>query len=878
MSKVDDLYLDFLAQVVERARRHAALVVIAALLLTGICVYYVAIRFAVNTDMSALLSRDLPFQKLSAQYHRAFPQLSDTILVVIDGQSAGLADQAAERLVHWIERHPGQFDGAYAPGGGKFFEKQGLLYLSTDQLQKLSDRLSQAQPLIARLAADPSMRGLFKLMGQGLQQQAAGGGTFPGLTTALARMGETVVAFNHGRFAVMPWENLISGGSSSLSGRQRFVIVNPHLDHDARQPAAASITTLRDAIRQLHLTQDRGVGVRLTGTAVLDNDQLQAASNGAGVATFLSLGLVLVLLIIGLHTWRKVVASLVTLLMGLAWTTAFALLAVGTFNLISISFAVLFVGLAVDFSIQFCMRYREALHQFPQTPALRETARGVGGALTLAALAAAVSFYSVVPTSYAGVVDLGLIAGTSMLIALAANLTVLPALLVCLGVRDQGRIRPHLPFASVPLHRWGFGITVAASMLGLVAIPFALRIHFDFNPLSLQDQQSQAVRTLKDLMRNDRLSPYTIDVLAPNMKAAQEMKARIEQLPAVSNAITLGSFVPDQQARKLDIIDQIALIMPPFSLQIDHHPKPGPKVLRQSLSQFLQYLHQPGGKTNAPMPEARDLATALERFKKRSGNDPQALELLQQRLVATLPAQLRRLRLSLQAQGVSLSTLPKDLKQRYVSDSGRTRIEVMSNLDLSKQKNMRRFVQAVREIAPNAVGLPVLLVDGGNAVVHAFVQATITAAVLITLLLLAVLRRPIDVALALSPLLLAGVLTVATMQWLGMSFNLANIIVLPLLIGLGVAYGIYFVLRWREGVDLEQVMRSSTPEAVFFSALTTLCSFGSLAAASSPGMKILGVTLCITLGYILVCTLLVLPAVLTVIPHAPLRRQPGVGE
>src|SRR5699024_10831191 len=150
--------------------------------------------------------------------------------------------------------------------------------------------------------------------------------------------------------------------------------------------------------------------------------------------------------------------------------------------------------------------------------------------------------------------------------------------------------------------------------------------------------------------------------------------------------------------------------------------------------------------------------------------------------------QLRRRGCSLQAQPVGLKALPPELRQRYVSADGLARIQVTSTLDLSQQRNMRRFVDAVRDVAPKATGLPVLLVEGGNAVVHAFVQSTITPGILIMLLLLAVLRHPLDAGLALSPLLLAGVLTVATMQWLDMSFNLANIIVLPLLIGLGVAY------------------------------------------------------------------------------------------
>jgi predicted RND superfamily exporter protein len=229
---------------------------------------------------------------------------------------------------------------------------------------------------------------------------------------------------------------------------------------------------------------------------------------------------------------------------------------------------------------------------------------------------------------------------------------------------------------------------------------------------------------------------------------------------------------------------------------------------------------------------------------------------------------------ALQPQPITRESLPQDLRDRYLDPkTGQARVEVFSSLDLNTSKNLERFVRDVQTVAPRATGAPVLLVEAARAIVGAFRLSTVLAAIGIFALLLLVLRNPGKVLLVFLPLTLAGVLTSATMNVLGMSFNLANIIVLPLLIGLGVAFGIYFVLRWAEGARVEQVLRTSMPDAVLLSGMATMISFGSMAVAKTPGMAILGQTLSIALFHVLLCVLVVLPAVLGIVQG---RRSPLV--
>jgi hypothetical protein len=181
---------------------------------------------------------------------------------------------------------------------------------------------------------------------------------------------------------------------------------------------------------------------------------------------------------------------------------------------------------------------------------------------------------------------------------------------------------------------------------------------------------------------------------------------------------------------------------------------------------------------------------------------------------------------------------------------------------------LRRFVTAVRTLAPGATGFPAITLEAGNAVVRAFQQALLLSLTAIVALLLMLLRRKRDALLVVVPLLLAGSLTGAASVLLGIPFNFANVIALPLILGIGVDSGIHMVHRMRTNPPVGgQVLQTSTARAVLFSSLTTLSSFGNLALSSHRGMASMGELLSIGIGFTLVCTLIVLPALLATDPR-----------
>ncbi len=868
LTATGNAYIRWLCHVVDFSGRKAGFVLLLAAIITCLSILYVATHFSISTNSSDLIAKDLPFQQRNVKYVNAFPQLHETITVVIQGDTSGLVTRAADTLSAWLRSRPKEYSFVYQPGGGKFFAQNGLLYLSAARLQDLSDKLSQTQPLIARLTQDPSLRGLFDLLDQVLENSNNNNFMLSGLQPVFNNLSRTINAIGSRHYYQMPWGSLIVGNKASSQQRLQFIMVKPVAERHTLRPYAASINDLRQRIESLNLNANYGVQVHLTGEAVLDNNQLRTVSTGISLATILAFCLVTILLTLGLRSWRVIAAVLITLIAGLIWTTAFALYFVGPFNLISISFAVLFLGLGVDFGIQFCVRYLEESRTNSQlTSVLHTTALRMGGGLTLAAFAAAASFYSFVPTAYAGIIGLGIIAGTGIFIALFAYLTVLPSLLVSMRIKPSIlRNQYHFNLNHLHFKRYAPGITIIAVIAGVLSIPLVLRTHFDFNPLHLQNPKSEGVETFHKLLAESKYSPYTIDILEPNLNSAKRVAARINHVRSVARVITLDSFIPDNQAYKLNIIRQMSITFPPFTLLPSATiVAPSIRQIENSINKFRSHLERTV--RNIKRPDLRRsmqiLDTALSRFQNTYRHSPQKYALLQQRVIGTLPEELARLHQLFNAEPVTLASLPTDLRDQYLSADGQARIQVFSSLNLNATANMQRFVNDVKAVSPAAIGISVMMVEGGNAVISAFRQATITAIVLIAIMLLLVLRNLRDTLLVLAPLGLACLLTSATMELAGISYNLANIIVLPLLVGLGIAYGIYLILRWRDGTDINKVMRSSTPVGIFFSALTTMSTFGSLAVASDPAVSMLGITLSIALGWVLVCTLIVLPAVLT---------------
>jgi uncharacterized protein len=845
------------ARIVDACRRHALAVAAFYLALAVVAGFYAATHLSLDTDLGKLISSDQPWRQQEQALDKAFPQNSDLLAIVIDGATPDEASDATAALAERLGQRPDLFKTIRIPGGGDFFARNGLLFMPKEELQNFLDQLIGAQPLLATLASDPSLSGVFgtlDLLAQGAEHGEVPASDLDGPFNAISAAIEAALA---GKYEPLSWQTLLSGRNADPRELRHFILVQPVLDYEALQPGERASRVIRAQANSLGLTPDRGVRVRITGEVALSDAQLSALSEGATFSAVLSISLLCLWLLLGLQSLRLVGAIIGTLITGLVITAGFAAVAVGALNPISVAFAVLFVGIAVDFGIQFSVRYRDERFRIDDlTEALRRTGRGIGGPLGVAAMATAVGFLAFVPTDYTGVSDLGKIAGVGMLIALALNLTLLPALLVL--SRTGGEARPVGFRRAAPIDRFLLAnrrlVIIAGAVLTLAAAATLPWLRFDFNPLNLQSRSAEAVSTLFDLMGDPNSTPYTIEILEPSVAQAGAVAKKLEGLSDVGQVVTVDTFIPEDQDAKLAAIQDARTLLAPSLYPATIRPPSTDAAMLAATETFakdVKPLAAKGDQAAARLSHALDAAVA---------RGASVLPAMIQNLSSNAARRLDELRQSLNPEKVALANLPADLKDDWVASDGRARVEVFPKGDMRDNNQLAQFVAAVRSIAPDATGTPVTIQESAATVTRAFSTAGVIALIAIATLLLIVLRRIGDVVLVLAPLLLAGLLTLATGVLLDLPLNYANIIALPLLLGIGVSFDIYFVMRWRAGGG--DLLQSSTARAILFSALTTGTAFGSLALSNHPGTADMGKLLTLALIFTLLCTFVLLPALL----------------
>jgi len=865
---------DGLGRVLERwvdfVRLHALAVILLCAVGTVAAGAYAARFLTLNFDHTTLLSPQLPFRVRYREFAKTFPILDEALLVVVDGGTPEAVRRATDQLATRLRSDTESFRDVFVPGSGEFFDRHALLYLSVDELEEFADQVARIQPIFAELVRDGSMANLSSLLERGLREQRDA--DWPAV---LDRISAATLSLYQEIPVAVSWESLLLDGTSLDPTTRRVIIAQPILDYRAFLPAGAAIDAARRAAAEVN--SDGAVRIRLTGNPALNQEEMLGLAWDIGVSGGFCFLLVAGVLFLALRNLRLVIAAIVTLLAGLVWTAAFAAAAVGSLNLLSICFAVLFIGLGVDFGIHVGMHYADAVRRgADHAAALRETAALVGSSLVLCTLTTTIGFYVFVPTPYRGVGELGLIAGTGMIICLFLTVTLLPALLTRGLAVDPRHLGSELRFRADLGGRWLARprlVATVAVALGAAALFLVPRSRFDANVVEMRDPDTESVEAFQDLLGDATMSPWYIDLVVPNVAAADALAARLRRLPEVGRVLTVSQFVPDRQEEKLEILEDLSVLMElPSAPRRDTARGDSAKQMAalRGLHDFLGKLGTGDGSALAA--SMRRLRDVLGRFLQRaeSVDDPAPLLAeLEKLLLGGLPAQFARLRLALHSGPVTLADLPPELRSRMLAPDGRARVQAFSANDLSDSEGLYRFADAIKSVDPDITGLIANILAFGRATVQSLRQALGSAAVVMALLLWSLWRRWRDVALVLGILTLGALYTGAAMVLLGMPYNFSNVVVLPLLLGVGIDSAIHLVHRWRGGgLGDDALLSTTTARAVFYSALTTVTSFGTLALSAHRGVASLGVLLVLGMAMMLFCNLIVLPAFLAVSQRA----------
>ncbi len=853
-----------LVGLVDLCRRNALRVVVAGGFLAIFAGWYADRHLGIDTETDDMFAESLPWRQRAKAFSTAFPQFQNLLVVVIDAKEPEEAEATAAALTARLTEDHTHFLNVRRPDTSPFLKQEGMLFLDTPQLELLLDRTIDAQPFLGELAQDPSARGVFKslsLLGTGVVEGKADLAPYQKALTAFHQAMADVIA---GHPHPLSWTRLLGGDVADLAGPYKFVLVQPKLDPTSIEPGGVATRAIREAAAELEFVKSGEARARITGNVALADEEFASVAEGAVAGLIGSILLISLWLFLAVHSWRLIIPILLTLGLGLMLTLLFAATAVGTLNLVSVGFGILFVGIAVDFAIQFCVRYRENRYAHPDpAAAMAKTARRVGGQILVAAAATSVGFLAFVPTDFLGVAQLGLIAGVGMLIAFVCTMTFLPAAISLFrpkGENTEVGFRWALLLDEVVRRRaWPLLIPFAIlAALGVVLLP---RLGFDADPLHTKDPSSEAMRTLHDLGDSRLTNPFTIDILARDANAAAQLADRLSRVPVISEVLSINSFVPEDQQSKLALIEDAATLLGPTLTPRQPASRATPDEIRTAANKALEKIVP----ALAQLPSDHVLSAIAGDLKKLAAAPGPALVAVDQALTRFLPSELDQLRNALGARPVSLQTIPSELARDWVLPDGRARVQVVPKPSAGSTSGLREFVDAITEIAPEAGGPAVTIQATSATIIGSFRSAAIAALIAITVILFVALRRILDVSLVLAPLLLSSLMTVVVIVLLPLLLNYANIIALPLLLGVGVSFNIYFVMNWRAGQT--PVLGSATARAILFSALTTGTAFGSLALSRHPGTASMGTVLLISLGCTLVASLVFIPALLAAIPR-----------
>ena len=805
-----------------------------------------SLRLGIDADSSKMLAPDLPDQQRAHALSAAFPVLKATVLITVSSDQPDTADLAVAELVENL-RDDARLKRVFAPAVDPYLSAHGFLYRDLDEVEESLARLNKSANLLARLRSDRTLDGFAAALSEAilLSERAEIGPE--ALERLFAETAATVEAHSAGRRYTFNWSSVLD--DDRVGPVTRLISVLPELDTSRLSPAKPALAAIDGAIADLPSEIAESVDIAVTGEPALRADEMQSVINGIGLSLALSLVLVLMILWLGLGSGARAALGLIALLVSLVLTTGFAALAVGTLNLISVAFIVLMVGLGVDFAIHILAHIAEQRRNGSlPAEAVSLTGHRTGLALALSAVTTALAFLAFSATDFDGMAQLGLIGSGGVLIAFCCAATVIPAIIAMRpGITGAARDMS----LATKLPKPGQALPIGVLALGVVALWPASLVRFDADPMALRDPGSSSVQAFLKLAETPETSPYRASILVESAAEADRLASRLDGAPEVGGAINFADLIPEDQEEKLALLDFAAA-------SIDHAVAGQPTALLDDqasegdrLTGLMDRLGQMDGMSQR-------LFRALDTY--RSTRSPQADQRLEAELFRSFPLMVSRLEAMLTAETVSRSTLPEPLRERFLNDDGLYRVEILPEADLSYSDATRRFVESVAEITPDAAGGPIQLVAAGKTVAEAMLRATLLAGAMTLILTLLATRRMTDAVAILLPLVVAGVLTAAASTLLDMPFNYANVIVLPLMIGIGVDSGIHIALRERRAPGA--VFATSTPRAVVVSVLTTIAAFGTLALSDHRGTASMGILLAISIGATMLCVLSLTPALI----------------
>ncbi len=873
------------------AYSHSYSVIFISIILAAVSLWVTLDKLTFKTGRGDLVAKDLPYVQRHERFREEFADF-DGMVVVVEGEDAESKKQFAEALVQQFKSHPKVFPDIFYKLDVSYFKDKALLFLDQQELTDLVQKIRERQQFLEDVNASPGLNQLLRSINAeissgmvdsllsgfiGAEDEEKDDTADLGLLISLLREMQAHLKGNVPYQS--PWSSFFTGEGDELeqagylvSGKNglMFILVTPGEDETVFTGYKESVEFARKLVAETK-QQFPNIRVGITGEDVISSDEMDTTQVDVKKASLIALVGVSLLFILAYRGVVKPLMAVFCLLVALSWSMGYTTLTVGHLNILSVVFTTILIGLGIDFGIHILERYKEERQAGKDiSSALQKTIAGTGRGNFAGAITTAMAFGAMTLTDFIGIAELGWIAAGGILLCMLAMVLLLPALL---AVEEKWRKTDynHQLRVAGEEKKWdGFFrhyyviILVSLLLVGLSILPLK-RLRFDYNLLNLQAKNTEAVDYELKIIDSAKRSAWSAAMVADTFAETQKKHAAANALSTVGEVESISSMIPADQPEKIKIIQSIAPVLKGLYVAEEDE-----LFSLRSLTRIMKKIQFKlrSKKEEQPTNSVEEAGLLVQQFMetlKRTDAKlaKERLGSFSEKLFIDYRSKTGDLRNSADPAPVEIETLPEELKERFISKNGRYLISIFPAVDIWNLEQRQRFLSQLRSVDPGVVGNAVHMFESSRLMKEGYINGGLYAMTAIVFFVLITFKRIKTALIIFLPVGVGSLWTVGLMDLLQVQFNLANLVILPLILGIGVVNGIHIVHRYREEAERSAtVLSRSTGLAVILSSLTTMIGFGSMMIADHQGIFSLGLVLTIGVGSCLVASITLVPAIL----------------
>jgi uncharacterized protein len=856
------------------------------IVLFGLSVWYTATNLEFHMARNALVGSDKKYHQIYLAFKENF-NVRDDLVAVVESEDPEKNRQFVERLGAKLEAETNLFAEVFYKGDLKMLGPKALLFVDEATLHEMQRMLQEFRPFLTNFTRATNLASIFQMVNNQFRaaalqpQQTDRHESLIGALPALRRIVDQAEAsLRRLGTPPSPGVTMLFGGGEQAQREQyitfdrgRLYLVNTRTVNVDQ--TAEGVRRLRALVAET-LREVPGINAGITGEGVLEYDEMLQSQKDSVLATIVALVLCAALFVVSYRETGRPLKATAALIIAIGYTMAFTTATVGHLNILTVTFLPILIGLAIDFGIHLITRYEEELREGKSALVAIERAMvNTGLGIFTGCLTTAGAFFAMAFTDFKGIQEMGIITGGGMLVSLIPMMTFLPAsILLGRQNRMDQEFHPHRTVRA-RLERWWLerpvGVIVAVLLLSAISVFGARRVYFDYNLLHMQSEGLAAVELTHKLIHGASRSVLYAAVVAENKEKAIELEHKLTNLPTVASVDSMAKYLVGDQSEKIRLIGLIKDQVQPIRFTSSNSDAVNVDELSRilwSLNGYLglaldelEKLDQP--ELRKELRALRDAINSLRHTMLNSDKRQSARKLaaFERALFDDLQETFRAIRTQDNSSRLTAEGLPPNLRARFIGKDGSHLLQVYPKSNVWERAEQELFVADVRTVDPDVTGTPIQLLEYTTLLKNSYIEAAYYSLGTIVILVLIHFRRISSVILALLPVAFGSLWALGIMGFADIPFNPANIMTLPLVVGIGVTNGIHILNRFAEERN-PSILARSTGKAVIVSALTTIAGFGSLILAEHQGIQTLGLVMSLGVGMCMIAAVTFLPALL----------------